>query len=57
MHLCLFSGIRRSWFDERYMGLGWVLVAVDPRGVVVVGAGGGGAAQYGGVIVGWFGEA
>ncbi len=39
------------------MGPGWVPVAVDTRGVVVVGAGVGGAARYGGVIVCWFGSA
>ena len=39
------------------MGPGWVLLAIDPRGIGVVGAGGGGAARYGGVVVGWFGAA
>ena len=39
------------------MGPGWVPVAVHPRGVVVVGAGGGGAARYVGVVVVWFGAA
>ena len=37
------------------MGPCWVPVAVDPRGVVVVGAGSSGAVRYGGVVVGWFG--
>ena len=57
MRLCLSSGVRWRRFGERSMGPGWVPVAVDPRGVVVVGAGGGGAAWYGGVVVGWFGAA
>ena len=57
MRLYLSSGVKRRRFDERSIGPGWVPVAVDPRGVVVVGAGGGGAARYGGVVVGWFGAA
>ena len=57
MSLCLSSGIMRRRFDERSMGPGWVPVAVYPLGVVVIGVGGGGAARYGGVVVGWFGAA
>ena len=57
MRLCLSSGVRRRRFDERSMRSGWVPVAVGPRGVVVVGSGSGGAARYGGVVVGWFGAA
>ena len=55
MRLCLSSTVGRFRFDERSMGSGWVPVAVDHQGVVGDGAGGGGAARYGGVVVGWFG--
>ena len=57
MRLCLSSGVRGRRFNERSMGPGSVLVAVDPRGVVVVGAGGSDAAWYVGVVVGWFNAA